>query len=78
MAVTQDLVGQKFGMLTVISRADSDESGKRRWLCRCDCGAEKKQPPDASGLGDKAYRVPTNLPPTNGNGTNARTRNPSS
>ena len=41
MAVTQDLVGQKFGMLTVISRAESDESGKRRWLCRCDCGAEK-------------------------------------
>lgn len=40
MAVTQDLVGQKFGMLTVISRADSNESGKRRWLCRCDCGRE--------------------------------------
>ena len=36
-----NLVGQRFGMLTVISQAESTESGKRRWLCRCDCGTEK-------------------------------------
>ena len=41
MSVTQDLVGQKFGMLTVISQADSTENGKRRWVCVCDCGTEK-------------------------------------
>jgi len=30
-----DLVGQRFGKLRVISYA-----GKRRWLCRCDCGEQ--------------------------------------
>lgn len=36
-----DLVGQKFGMLTVIAQAPSTASGQRRWVCQCDCGAEK-------------------------------------
>ena len=35
------LVGARFGMLTVIAPAGSDKHGKRLWLCRCDCGAEK-------------------------------------
>lgn len=35
------LIGERFGMLTVIGRADSTERGNRRWLCRCDCGTEK-------------------------------------
>jgi hypothetical protein len=38
----KDLTGQRFGMLTVISRAESrvDSSGKlrTRWNCHCDCG----------------------------------------
>lgn len=38
----KDLTGQKFGKLTVLSRAESkiDKSGKSRtmWYCRCDCG----------------------------------------
>lgn len=36
-----DLVGQKFGMLTVIAQAPSSDSGMRRWVCRCDCGTKK-------------------------------------
>ena len=37
-----DLTGQKFGRLTVLSRAEGrvEPSGKKRtrWACRCDCG----------------------------------------
>lgn len=40
-----DLTGQKFGKLTVLSRAESriDSSGKARtmWNCHCDCGNDK-------------------------------------
>ena len=39
-----DLTGQRFGRLTVVSEAESyyPQNGfkKRRWLCKCDCGAE--------------------------------------
>ena len=39
-----DLTGQRFGRLTVVSEAESHypQNGfkKRRWLCKCDCGAE--------------------------------------
>ena len=35
------LIGQKFGMLTVIGQAPSTEKGHRRWICKCDCGTEK-------------------------------------
>lgn len=34
----KDLTGQKFGRLTVIERADNDDRGKVRWLCKCECG----------------------------------------
>ena len=33
-----DLVGQKFGHLTVIQRDGSDNRGEAKWLCQCDCG----------------------------------------
>ena len=36
----KDLTGMKFGRLTVIERTENSESGKTRWLCRCDCGKE--------------------------------------
>lgn len=40
-----DLVGKKFGMLTVLSYAGMKPSGKNQkktmWLCLCDCGNEK-------------------------------------
>lgn len=34
-----DLTGQKFGRLTVIRQIHS-KTPQRRWLCKCDCGAE--------------------------------------
>ncbi len=34
----QDMIGRRFGKLIVISREPSDPGGRRRWLCRCDCG----------------------------------------
>lgn len=34
-----DLTGQKFGLLTVLSRDLSEPGNKRtKWLCKCDCG----------------------------------------
>lgn len=35
-----DLIGQRFGRLTVIKAAESTPRGKSRWVCRCDCGKE--------------------------------------
>lgn len=35
-----DLTGQRFGRLSVISRAENDKNGNVRWLCLCDCGNE--------------------------------------
>lgn len=41
----KDLVGQKFGLLTVVGRAENriDSSGRSRtmWYCICDCGNDK-------------------------------------
>lgn len=34
-----DLLGQKFGHLTVIARDGSDKFGEAKWLCECDCEA---------------------------------------
>ena len=34
-----DLIGQKFGHLTVIARAGSDNRGEAKWECECDCPA---------------------------------------
>ena len=36
-----DLTGQRFERLTVISRAENSSSGMTKWLCICDCGAER-------------------------------------
>lgn len=33
-----DMAGQRFGRLTVVSRAENSKSNKVRWLCVCDCG----------------------------------------
>ncbi len=37
MGIPLDLIGHRFGRLTVIDR----EAKPVRWLCRCDCGTEK-------------------------------------
>ena len=33
-------VGNKYGLLTVLRYTGNDKHGKRRWLCKCDCGKE--------------------------------------
>lgn len=33
-----DLTGQRFGRLVVLSENGRSHSGKKRWLCQCDCG----------------------------------------
>lgn len=40
MATKINLLGQKFGKLTVIAPAPSDKNGNAMWKCRCDCGKE--------------------------------------
>lgn len=40
----RDVAGQVFGRLTAIS--DAGVVGKRRWLCRCECGVECVVPLD--------------------------------
>lgn len=37
----RDIVGQRFGRLTVISFAGRGCDGRGRWLCQCDCGNQK-------------------------------------
>ena len=39
-----DLIGQHFGMLTVVEKAEGkfyNNKEYKQWLCRCDCGKEK-------------------------------------
>lgn len=36
-----DLTGMTFGQWTVLSIADSDKTGRKRWHCRCSCGTER-------------------------------------
>ena len=35
----QDLTGQKYGRLTVLSYAGKNKRGRTLWTCRCECGA---------------------------------------
>lgn len=37
-----DLIGRKFGRLTVIERAKNAKGGKSRWLCRCSCSEQNE------------------------------------
>lgn len=39
MVQVADLTAQKFGALTVQSRAEQGANGKAHWRCLCDCGA---------------------------------------
>lgn len=32
------MIGQTFGKLTVVERAESGKRGQSRWRCRCECG----------------------------------------
>jgi len=35
-----NLIGQRFGRLTVITKNHKDKWGQWCWLCKCDCGNE--------------------------------------
>lgn len=35
---TPDLVGQKFGKLTVLRQSENHANNKAHWVCKCDCG----------------------------------------
>lgn len=39
MSSFKDLIGQRFGRLTVIRRESNSKNGQSRWLCYCDCGS---------------------------------------
>ncbi|WP_439398505.1 hypothetical protein ACRQ5Q_14550 [Bradyrhizobium sp. PMVTL-01] len=38
MSVAVDILQQKFGRLTVLSRSQSNAAGRTRWVCKCECG----------------------------------------
>lgn len=40
MGIVKDLVGEKFGKLTVVAKGAEIEDRYQTWLCRCDCGGE--------------------------------------
>ena len=35
-----DMIGKRYGRLTVISQSESIKPGRLMWLCKCDCGNE--------------------------------------
>lgn len=37
----RDLIGKKFGKLTIIKRVENDKNDRTQYLCKCDCGKEK-------------------------------------
>lgn len=38
----ENLVGKKFGKLTVLGLAKKTKNRSENWICRCDCGRTKK------------------------------------
>jgi len=41
VAATHDILGQKFGLWTVVARSSKKSREGAYWICRCDCGTEK-------------------------------------
>lgn len=35
-----DLIGRRYGRLTVVARTENSKTHKTRWICKCDCGKE--------------------------------------
>lgn len=40
MAIAADLIGKRFGKLTVLRRGENSRKNAVQWVCRCDCGRE--------------------------------------
>jgi len=49
-----DLSGQRFGRLLVVSGCEPNRHGQRRWLCKCDCGTETRPTTGALNSGTKS------------------------
>lgn len=47
------MIGQKFGLLTVISPAGTSSSGNRYWHCQCECGNTTKARGDKLKAGQR-------------------------
>lgn len=43
MKAQEDLIGQKFGRLTVIKKSENKTKGTVLWLCKCDCNGNEKE-----------------------------------
>lgn len=39
-AISENMIGRRFGMLTVIENAGRTKYGNIKWLCKCDCGEQ--------------------------------------
>lgn len=52
----RNLQGKRFGRLVVLGRAENSPHAPKSvmWLCRCDCGTEKKIRADQLGSGTKS------------------------
>ena len=50
--MSKDLIGQKFGRLTVIAKSERSNGYRTYWLCRCDCGNMKEVRNDSFGRGN--------------------------
>ena len=53
---SENLIGEKFGMLTVISQSNSNKQKRRMWICRCDCGKLKEKAVTTHDLKSGAVR----------------------
>ena len=40
--MVKDLIGQRFGKLTVLKRDTDKKSKSAYWICQCDCGSPEK------------------------------------
>lgn len=38
MGAARNLIGERFGRLTVIEKTDKRKNGSIVWKCQCDCG----------------------------------------
>lgn len=50
-----DLIGKRFGHLVVVERSGTDLSRNSVWLCKCDCGGERRVPRPQLMYGTTSY-----------------------
>jgi hypothetical protein len=55
MSAVKDMVGQKFGALTVIRMAERSYGGVQHWYCRCACGNVTEKRGDSLRSGQVVY-----------------------